>query len=216
MQTPQALHVDGEQWLPTMSPCHPNSSTAEGSHLCPPSLWGSRPTPPRGTGALRGQAPSRKGTLRSAPQTFPATLAWPSRGLYLDLQEEKPGERRLATFLPCLKLPFPGWEGGSETRCLSHPPLSPLIPAAGPWPPRVRWLLPPACTSPAGMFTPHSGLSSTQGGLSGPYSPKHPPVDHRGCSAPIQLWRSDGKTLRITCTVPRTVTTANLGTSGTL
>lgn len=97
MQTPQPLHVDGEQWLPTMSPCHRNSSTAEGSHLCPLSLWGSRPTPLQGTGALRGQAPSRKGTLHSAPQTFPATLAWPSRGLYLDLQEEKPGERRLAT-----------------------------------------------------------------------------------------------------------------------
>lgn len=124
MQTPQPLHVDGEQWLPTMSPCHRNSSTAEGSHLRPLSPWGSRPAPPRGTGALRAQAPSRKGTLRSAPQTFPATLAWPSRGLYLDLQEEKPGERRLATFQPCLELPFPCWEGGSETRCPSHPPLS--------------------------------------------------------------------------------------------
>lgn len=160
---------------PLCSPRHHCFGTAEGSHLLPPSPWGSLSAPPWGTGALWGQVPSRKETLRSTPQTFPATLAWPSRGLYLDLQEEKPGERRLVTFKPCLQLPSSGWEGGSETGCPSHPPPSPLILVAGPWPPRVWWLLAPSSLCPAcafvGTFTPRPGLFSRHGGSGGCLQP---------------------------------------------
>lgn len=71
--------------------------------------------------SLRGQEPSRKGTLRGTAQTFPATLAWPGRGLYLDLQE-KPGERRLVTFQPCPLLSSSGRRLANGWPVTSPPP----------------------------------------------------------------------------------------------
>lgn len=105
---------------------------SRGVPLRPASLW--------------GQEPSRKGTLRGTAQTFPATLAWPGRGLYLDLQE-KPGERRLVTFQPCPQLSFCG-------RRLANgwPVTSPHRPSHPIKLPKLRWLLTPMSQHPAGPF----------------------------------------------------------------
>lgn len=105
-------------------PCH--SPVEQGSQ--PPALGPRGPSllPHGGQGLCRDRAlPERRHWEH--PQTFPATLACPSRGLYLDLQEEKPGERSLTTCEPCLRLLYCRGEGGSGTPCQPRPRLSPLI-----------------------------------------------------------------------------------------
>lgn len=132
----------------------PHSRVAQGSQrpLCP----GGPPVPPHGSrGLCRDRAlPERRHWEH--PQTFPATLACPGRGLYLDLQEEKPGERSL-------RLVRPARGSFSDTGKVAREPLAwlsltvPSQPDTALWPLRAHWLLPPSsvpCLHICGDFVP--------------------------------------------------------------
>lgn len=172
-------------WEQPPVPCHPIPGIPARHRgpippLCP---WGPSPLPHGGRGLCRDRAlPERRHWEH--PQTFPATLACPGRGLYLDLQEEKPGERSLATYEPCLWLLYCSGEGGSETHCPSRPRLSPLTLTqlcghrgpAGCCHPRPR-ALPAALWGLSPLFPTvfHAGGAS---------SPKHPPETTRSVLVP--------------------------------